>query len=161
MPFIDDVGDSPWSILLSYAVQEKGRYVENWTSLYYQGGEPIATNSTYTVLTYPVQHYSNAPDSYALGNTLVQIPAGGQVDFQVEALIGYFHKNAIPLSPWFFVGQTSSWSNTQTITIPTSSTSVSQSPAATVPEFPSATVGVIILMAITASILFIQKKQKK
>jgi hypothetical protein len=32
-------------------------------------------------------------------------------------MVGYFHKMAVPLSGWFFEGETSDWSNTQTITI--------------------------------------------
>jgi hypothetical protein len=60
---------------------------------------------------------------------------GGQVDFQVQALIGYLDRIPNPnhdspmfnlLSPDYnFTGETGDWSNTQTITIPASSTSAS------------------------------------
>jgi hypothetical protein len=132
--FIDNIGGSPWNIYLFYAIQEKGHYVENWTNISYSGEQPIATSSQYTVLTYPVQHYSNAPDEYRLGDISVQIPVGGQIDFRVQAMIGYFHKWAIPLSPWVFEGQTSDWSNTQTITV--SANASPPTPTPTVPELP-------------------------
>ena len=156
--FIDSIGGSPWNISFFYAVQERGRYEENWTNLYYSGNMPRATNDQYTVLTYPVQHYSNAPDEYRLGDISVQIPAGGQIDFQVQAMIGYFHKWAIPLSPWAFEGQTSGWSSTQTITIPASSSS----PFPTVPEF-SALLGILfsmIAVSATIGLLVYFKKHK-
>jgi len=55
-------------------------------------------------------------------------PNAETIDFQVEALIGYYDSNDN------FVGQTSGWSNTQTITIPasdSSSSSSSSSPTST------------------------------
>jgi hypothetical protein len=52
-------------------------------------------------------------------------PKTTKISFQVEALIGYYDSNNI------FVGQSSGWSNTQTITIPCDSISISASPTAT------------------------------
>jgi len=144
--FIDNINGSLWNISFNYEVREKGHYEENWTNLYYAENMPFETSSQYTILTYPVQQYSNAPDSYMLGGILVQIPAGGQIDFQVEALIGDVHKLAFPLSPWVFNGQTSGWSNTQTITIPETASST---PTPAVPELPK----IAILSLLIATLL--------
>lgn len=143
----------------------RGHYAENWTNVYLTEDIPVASSSQYTVLTYPVQHYSNAPDSYVLGDIMIQFPVGGQVDFQVEAMIGYFHKYAIPLSPWVFEGQTSGWSNTQSITIPETSIYASSTPSPTsmVPEFPEIIIVLIILMAVstTAILLTVTHSKRK
>jgi hypothetical protein len=55
---------------------------------------------------------------------LTHVPSGSQVDFQVEALVGYQQGVIQPFStPRIIVGQSSGWSNTQTATIPETSTS--------------------------------------
>jgi hypothetical protein len=77
--------------------------------------------------------------SYTLGN----ISAGGQVDFRVQAIIGYSTRinttssgPPIGLEPgesyhyYIFTGQTSDWSNTQTISIP-ADTPLNSSPTPT------------------------------
>jgi hypothetical protein len=54
------------------------------------------------------------------------------VDFQVEAMIGYTHRQVTGgmVVPWVFAGETSGWSNTHTVTIGESQTPT-PSPAAT------------------------------
>ncbi|MGD0070025.1 MAG: hypothetical protein ABSB71_00485 [Candidatus Bathyarchaeia archaeon] len=160
--FIDNINGSPWNISLFYDVREKGHFAENWTNVYFTEDMPIESGLQYTVLTYPVTHYSNAPDSYTLGDIMVQIPAGGQVDFQVEALIGYSHRIIeMPWNPWVFEGQTSGWSNTQTITIPATSTSASPSPTPTIPEFPSVIVVIIVLIVLALAISVLKRKRQR
>ena len=155
--FIDTIGGSPWNISLFYNIQEKGTYEETWHNITYSGGQPRATSDQYTVLTYPVRHYSNAPDEYPLGDISVQIPEGGQIDFRVQAMIGYFHKWAIPLSPWVFEGQTSGWSSTQTITV--SSNASSPTPIPTVPELPwTYILPLLVLLLFTGAKLRHRKK---
>jgi len=70
------------------------------------------------------------------------IPVGTQTDIQVQAMIGYitliyaaneFGENSTEYS---FVGQTGSWSNTQTVNIP-ANIPLSPTPTPTVPEFPT------------------------
>jgi hypothetical protein len=62
---------------------------------------------------------------------------GNQIDFQVQASIGYYSGSNV------FVGQSSGWSNTQTLTIPddNSTTSPSSSPTSTASpsQLPTAT----------------------
>jgi hypothetical protein len=59
---------------------------------------------------------------------VVHAPTGGQVDFQVQAMIGYVHREItvpVPGTGWVFTGETSGWSDTQTLTIGESQTPTS------------------------------------
>jgi hypothetical protein len=99
---------------LYYNVRFKGHYVDQWR--YYpenrSSGYTKASLSDYTTI------------SLGLGSSpLGTIPAGGQVDFQVQALMG--HDN-LESYQYQFTGQISDWTNTQTITVP--ATSVSPTP---------------------------------
>lgn len=97
-------------------VREKGHYEENWTNIYtVDNYYTSASNGDYTTLTYSLD--PNAPPW--LDNNL---PSGGQLDFQAEALIGYIGRT-VGFASWYFTGQESGWSNTQTVTIPASSVS--------------------------------------
>jgi hypothetical protein len=101
---------------LYYGIRLKGHYEDDWNEApdpYYYG-------------------YHNASDSYSTiiklrvaewGNGIWDVPSGGDVDIQVQALIGQDIR--IPtMTPWGescyykFIGETSGWSNTQTIRIP-------------------------------------------
>jgi hypothetical protein len=99
-------------------VRVKGHYEENWITIYHSDNHYTSESSTdYTTLTYSLD--PNAPPW--LNNNL---PLGGQLDFQVEALIGSIHRDFSQLmAPWVFDGKESGWSNTQTITIPAISNS--------------------------------------
>src|SRR3989304_7882350 len=77
-------------------------------------------------------HFTQNPDFYLTGifigfkgyhtdfRELIEYTPGSQIDFQVEASIGYYTANNV------FIGKTSGWTNTHTLTLP-----------ATIPEFPS------------------------
>jgi hypothetical protein len=60
------------------------------------------------------------------------LPAKGEVDFRVQAQIGYF-SNGTAVWPiervYVFTGESSGWSNTQTLTIPSISSSVTPAPS--------------------------------
>jgi hypothetical protein len=67
-------------------------------------------------------------NTYILGDKIVEFPAVAQVDFQVEAMTGFVHRvfnpnatNQLEMYPYVFSGETSGWSNTQTLTIGTES----------------------------------------
>jgi len=69
---------------------------------------------------------------------------GGQVDFQVQALIGATHRgynanatNQLDMYPFVFDGETSGWSSVQTLTIPESS---QETPVPTPPNTQNSTV---------------------
>jgi len=103
---------------LYYNVRVKGHFGENWTELY-----SISNNTPQNSL--PMQSASE--------NTVISTPqdypAGGQVDFQVEAVIATAHPlYGTNFGYWSY--ETSGWTNTQTITIGESQTPTSP-PAAT------------------------------
>ena len=92
---------------LYYDVRVKGHFEENWTELY-----PYSDDSR------PDLQLQSASEN-TLISTPQDYPAGGQVDFQVEAIIVTIH----PLyntnfAYWEY--ETSDWSNTQTLSIPAS-----------------------------------------
>jgi hypothetical protein len=100
------------NISLYYQIGYKGHFEDQWH--YYT--TYAKTGSEYTVILAGLIWDGSQP-TIALGN----LPAGSQVDFQVQAEIGYFTLNEhYPiLVPQYgdFHGESSGWSNTQTITV--------------------------------------------
>jgi hypothetical protein len=108
--------DKPVS--LSYNIRVKGHFEEDWTI----EGYIDSSDGEYTT------------KSYALGENseiymLRSAASGGQVDFQVQTLMGYFydvydyntHSGLFYLyfpPEAYFAGEKSDWSSTQTIKIP-------------------------------------------
>jgi hypothetical protein len=87
-------------------------------------------------------------------NTLV--PANSILDVQVEAMIGYIHRGYNPnhtsqldMYPYVFTGETSGWSNTQTITL--SDNSVSSTPNVT--EFPFILIVCLLLVGLATALM--------
>ena len=127
-PFTSYIDASGNYTSLYYNVRFKGHYSEQWR--YYpenrNTGYANASISDYTTMSFDLG-----------GSPLGTVPAGGQVDFQVQALIGHDNKISwnVFLHPEFyyyeFAGEISDWSNTQTITMPETSTSVSPTPTTT------------------------------
>lgn len=130
------------ALSLTYNVQEEGHFsngnywnpISTWVD---------ASNSEYTVISYEVTLYTG---SFApiWSTSDAEVTAGGQVDFQVEATIGYWITVPSPYSFYgasAFTGESSGWSNTQTITIAngSTSTSISNSPYPTPSPTPLAT----------------------
>lgn len=100
---------------------------ENWTDLYDpEDGYPTQSTSDYTVLSYVLGESAYYPSAdYPLSPSMRVgiLPSYGQVDFQVQAMIGYRDRGVYSngIMPYVFKGETSGWSNTQTITIPETS----------------------------------------
>jgi hypothetical protein len=83
------------------------------------------------------------------------LPSEGQVDFQIEALTGYEHGISEPFgTPRVITGETSGWSNIQTLTIP----AISSSPTPTVPEF--SWLAILSLLVIVLSFAVILRHRK-
>ncbi|HCW07555.1 MAG TPA: hypothetical protein DGG95_09360 [Cytophagales bacterium] len=122
--------DNGQNISFYYNIRAKGYFSDQWIEFYSpDNGYPTESRVDFTTITIVLGENSR------FGYT----PPNSKIDFQVQALIGSVHRisnitagNQSPLEmfPWIFDGQTSSWSNTQTVTIPKSST-VSTSPAPT------------------------------
>jgi hypothetical protein len=126
-----------------------------WQELFSAGadGYPIQTVSNYTTVPIAVEG-TQAPGPI--------IPTGVTTDIQVEAMIGHIGRNntmnPYPY-PYVFFGETSGWSNTQTITLPPK-TDFTASPSLTpsVPE--TSTIAIIMLLfAGIATLLLAIKRQ--
>jgi hypothetical protein len=118
---MQDSNGNNQSINFFYNIRIKGQFSEDWTELYRASdGYPHQwSDSDYTALSYVLGGDADT----VLGTKMIKLPAGTQVDFQVEAMIGYIHREIsmpIPGTGWVVTGETSGWSNTQTITIPES-----------------------------------------
>ena len=127
---------------------------------YVNSDSPPQSNSSYTIIAYPVvptelflasgydikRYYSGADGQEGVSFAfLYAVPYSGQVDFQVEVLIGHeaqVYVNDHPLAPWpighyeqsVAFDMSSGWSSTQTITIGESQIS-SPEPTPTPPNF--------------------------
>jgi hypothetical protein len=133
VPYADADGHT---ISLYYNVRFKGHYADNWTDVYNSGPyNPYlqAANSDYTVVTYKL----GDPNGLTfLGITpFYGIPPNGQVDFQVQTMIGYTYpyQSIQAYAPYTFNGEVSGWSDTQTVTAGNYSVLPIQTPS--VPEF--------------------------
>jgi hypothetical protein len=123
-PYVFNDG-TPHSVYLRWDTAFKGHFGEDWR---------ISNQS-------PNWNESSKVISFGLGT---DIPAGSgdQIDFKVRARIGYDTFIRPPsISDLYneggleFHGETSDWSNTQTITIPGTSTSASPTPISTLPNY--------------------------
>jgi hypothetical protein len=137
-PFVSS-NDGGWDTSFYYNVRTKGHYAENWTIVYSPDlGYPTQSNSDYTVISYALDE-----NVYPFWD---ELSSGAQVDFQVQAMVGAVHRGYNPnttdqllMFPWVFEGETSGWSNTQTLTVTTSGASPSPSslPTSTPTSSPS------------------------
>jgi hypothetical protein len=152
-PYTDANGNS---IGFYYNFRYKGHFASTWTynpfnpdeqSAYAAGGWAVGpfkyftqSSSNNTTFSFPLNVILNtAPSNYPL------LSNGSQLDFAVQAQIGYIAQSE-SVSPslgsyYNFTGQSSDWSNTQTLTInlnqnTTSSATPTQTPTSSVPEFP-------------------------
>ena len=166
-PYTDSNGNN---IKQYYNFRFKGNYGDVWTyypldsngrSVFHYGGifvevTPVAyaaSNSTYTVLLL---------SSSLLGPGYGQkLPDGVQVNFQVQALVGYFVVNEYGY--FILTGESSDWSSTQIVTIGETSTSPNptQSPTNTISPTPTPTVpelSALVILPLFAAMLFIAVK---
>ena len=150
-PFVPYHDDSRgWNIRFYYNIRIKGHYSEDWIELYRASdGYPIPSDSQYTIFSYVLGENTDT----ILGTKKIEFPAGAQVDFQVEAMIGFVHRVVTgSTAPWIFTGEKSGWSETKTLIFPTSEQTE-------IPEFPSWFILPFILMG--SSVVMLCRKQLK
>jgi hypothetical protein len=119
-PFAPYEGPNGHLVFLAYNISVKAHSSDIWS--YYPNSDlklPLIGRSSTTVVIFGYEN--NARDSYTYP---FNITNNDQVDFRVEAEIGYNNATLIPgtgfAGGYSFVGKDSGWSNTQIITIPTS-----------------------------------------
>ncbi len=167
---------------LWYQVQYKGHYDSDWQLYSYSNSITpvgltqycIQSNGGYTTISVPINSDEPLNPNGEQVGSVTNFPVGGQVDFQVRALIGQpnVEQEGQMGDMVFFNGETGDWSNTQTITVPATSASpnptTSQTPSPTptatptVPEFSSITIYIIIiaLLVVIVSLLLYMRKRK-
>ena len=175
------------TITLNYNIRWKGHFGDYWNELQSSlggiylvassslmqssGGQVtlVAPNSQVTVVSYNSEENNGSNyNRLYIGN----LSAGDQIDFQVEALVGYYTTLTGTPDPLFhrttesyvFTGAESGWSNTQTITIPdTSITSPTPSlaPSPSIPEFPSFVVVSFLMAATVLTAIFYKGKHSR
>jgi hypothetical protein len=141
---------------LFYVVRWKGHF-EDWADYDNKSGISVVgynfdydyyldnygvrvSNSDYTVKTYTLGSFGN-------------IPANGQIDFQVKAQVGYSyavygdHPHIMPIGINFKVVEESNWSSTQTVTFEENA----------IPEFPSWTF-LALFLSLPIAVLFFRNK---
>jgi hypothetical protein len=169
-PFIP-YNEGGWLISFYYNVRVKGHYAENWISLYSPAVVPLnPSNSDYTVLSFPLTLSPTQPDQgYSLesydSNTdsysprLTGLPSNAQIDFQVEAMIGYVSRTE-EFASWHFTGEASGWSDTHTLTIgeiqtPTSSPATTSTPTPSQEPQQTLQFEAIVGVAIAAAVIVV------
>jgi hypothetical protein len=138
-PYTPVIANNGANTSFVYQIQVKGHFAKEWIPMYPFGEGPKMSNSDYRVVTYlllPNQpeedYYLTSHDSTTpSANTITGLPPNASIDFQVEALSGYWTRT-MEFGSQHFEAQESGWSPTQTVTIPASS--VSPNPSPTVPE---------------------------
>jgi hypothetical protein len=126
-PFVDyydaNLGNT---VFFYYNIRVKEHSSANWIELYNAEDGFLHQNdqSEYTEVSYSSSRW---------GYETVSFSSGAQVDFQVEAMIGYTHRQVTGgmIVPWVFTGETSGWSATQTLTIGEIQTQTSPEPTST------------------------------
>ena len=160
-PFTQYIDSAAYkNIGLFYKVQTKGHFSQNWGDIEYWIGEA----GTYNPRTpYKEQDYSS---QYTIlkyfdsGN----LPREGQIDFRVQALIGFpvIHSTSDHIdlynqwASFSFNGTASDWSNIQTINLATDAVpaySQNPNPTSAVPEFP-----ILVILPLFAAMSLIATK---
>jgi hypothetical protein len=136
-PFqVEDENGNSWTVDFQYNIRWKGHFEQDWHEICHpsDGFARAELESEYTVRSFEGEYSSAEGLKLNYQGLSVTFPHGAQVDFQVEAMIGYVHREIsipVPGSGWIFTGETSDWSSTQTLTISESQTPTS--PPATTP----------------------------
>jgi hypothetical protein len=159
-PFIPFQDNSGKDVNLFFNVSYKGYFEEQWNDY------PPYNGSTQEAWNYNGWFYEQigSQDTVIFFNYL---PKEGKIDFRVEAHIGYYNVTQIyppndprPYYTYQFIGQSSGWSNAQTLNLADGSvtTGTSLTPSTSVPEFPI-TVTLIVVLAAVSLLLVIGKKK--
>jgi hypothetical protein len=169
-PFEIINGSDTYTVNFLYNIRFKGHFEEEWHYPYnpnvnsYMGRD----SGVETIISHQGEYSSTeglklTPDR---GGFYATFPPNAQVDFQVQAMIGYVHHVVVtgPFSGMVFEGQTSDWSNTQTITVPETSASTSPSPnptpTPTVPELSWLAIVPLLVVFLLVAILSTLKRKR-
>ena len=122
-PFSITNGSNTYTVRFYYNIRFKGHFEEEWHKIY----NPNVNGLLASYGSYRTEAVLSLEGEYSSTEGLKIPPQGiyfptfppnSQIDFQVEAMIGYIHHvDAMPFSADVFEGETSGWSATQTLNI--------------------------------------------
>jgi hypothetical protein len=159
-PFEVKLGTSNWTASLQYDIQWKGHFEKDWHGLTSDGYLGSDSGSPETVVTRQGEYSPTEGLKMDAQGMYTTFPPNSQLDFQVQAMIGFVHRvySPIPHSGWTFTGQTSDWSHTQTLNLADGSVSISSNPSPSVPEF--SLLSLFPLLVVIPLIAFFALKRK-
>jgi hypothetical protein len=139
-PFSVTEGSADWTVGFFYNIRWKGQFEQEWHEIYSptigllgrdEGSETVYSNQG---------KYSSTDGLKMTSQGMyITFPPQAKIDFQVEAMIGYTARVVEgDMAPWYFFGEKSGWSNTQTIAIESEATEM-LSPATTPTQEPTRT----------------------
>lgn len=156
-PYWLDSSQQQW-IMLFYNITYKGHYEDTWQYYAIYGKEPF--------------YFSQSTSEYSIFS-FSPLPDEGQLDFRIQAQIGYYDYYYMPYKVYTFHGETSGWSNAQTITVteinptltPTDTPhATSNEPTDNSITLPLTTLALTILVAVLVPslvfIIFYRKRQR-
>ena len=165
-PFEIENGSNTYTVNFLYNIRFKGHFEEEWHYPYnpnvnsYKGRD----SGVETIISYQAEYSSTeglrlTPDRGGFYGTF---PPNAEVDFQVQAMIGYIHHVVVPgpFSADVFEGQTSDWSNTQTLKLADGAVSASPNPSPSIPEFPITAILCLLVALPLIATMFLRKKRK-
>jgi hypothetical protein len=130
-PYEIENNSMSYTLSLQYNIRWKGHFETEWHELYipingYAVGEKVGDNY---VVSYQGNYYPEEGLTVNSDHFRATFPPDSQVDFQVQALIGYIHHVIVPgpFSGEVFEGEKSNWSITQTLKIGASAQTVAPS----------------------------------
>jgi hypothetical protein len=152
-----------------YNIRWKGHFEEEWREFFHSYNGFLSRDSgAETVFSREGEYLSSEGLKMDTPGMDATFPPDSQIDFQVEAMIGSIqHRIASFYSYDVFVGETSGWSETQTLTIenqmPTSSPTPTSSQTPTMSELVATILGVVIVAVVIfvgVGLLFYFKKRR-
>jgi len=160
---IQDSNGDERTVAFCYNIRYKAHSSEYWTEMFLASdGYPRQDyESENTVFSYQGEYSPTEGLEFNHGSVMTRFPPGAQVDFQVESMIGYTHNvytAPLPFSGTVFEGETSGWSNTQTLTIATKQLS---SHSISVPTILVVALTVAIAIFVAVGILVYFKRLKR
>jgi len=179
LPFTTAMQDQ--NLSLFYQIEYKGSYGEYWSNLNQSSSNSIyVVSEDQMYLLNPKASYTTTPIGFSGNNGTARydfnhfiddIPEGGQIEFRIRAFVGFFTKvyeyekyvSGIPVNdptdpvPHYlaFTGETSSWSNIQTLSVPDGKVTAFEStnPTPTVPEFSPIAISLLIFLPSLVAVL--------
>lgn len=158
----EEYGDR--TVFLLHVIRWKGHFEQDWHEIYVPLDEYFALSLEDVSLKTEYSVYSYEGETF---------PPDAQIDFQVKARIGYVSRYAVPgTSGWAFNGETSDWSNVQTLNLsdgkvsgsispnpsPTVPDNNSSAPTPTVPEFSLLTILPLCLLVLPVAFMLKRRK---